>query len=136
MSLFRDQMAEDLANVLLNTDEFAEVGTYTPQGGTGSFALTLALGDSAPATESGDGGVDQGARIPALGVLSVFAAGMTGAGLTGKNPQRGDTWTVASGAMATTYRVDTFMPDSGGGLTFMLVRNDWMTASAAGSRGT
>ena len=31
---FKDQMKSDAANVFLNTDEFAEVITYTPKGGT------------------------------------------------------------------------------------------------------
>lgn len=133
MSL-KDLMAADLARITADTDTFAEAGTYTPQGGTGSFALSVCPGDQAATAAMGDGGISQREQVTATAVKAVFDAGMTSAGLTGQGPLRGDTLVIATGPMAATWRIDAWWTDSGGGLSFTMTRSDRSTVSANGTR--
>lgn len=133
MSL-KDLMKSDLSRFTTDLGTFAETGTYTPQDGTGTFSLSVCPGDAAPTASMSDGGISQREQITATAVKSVFDAGMITAGLTGKDPLRGDTLTISTGDMAATWRVDAWWTDSGGGLSFSLMRNERATVSANGTR--
>lgn len=109
-------MAADLTALFLNTDEFADTGTYTPNGAATGFAVTLVPGDvdeSFLPTPSGE--ADR--RMAAFtGVLSLLRAGILGIEGTVRDPRRLDSFAIATGAYAGTWVVERYSADLGGGV--------------------
>ena len=135
MSL-KDQMAADLLTVFLNTDEFAESGTYQPLDAAGSFAFTVTPGDDSPSATQNDGGQAQTGRIGTTASWASFQAGMATVDLIGQDPTRGDQFTIPSPSpLAGIWRLDSWATDTGGGLQLNWIRADWFTVGATGARG-
>ena len=130
------QMAADLGTVFLNTDEFAETGTYQPLDAPGTFSLTVVPGDDSPSAKQGDGGQSQTGRITAVASWASFEAGMLAVDRADQGPSRGDQFVIPSPSpLVGTWALDTWATDTGGGLTMVFIRSDWFTIGAAGARG-
>ncbi len=112
----KTQMAADLTALFLNTDEFADTGTYTPNGAASGFSVTLAPGDideSFLPTPSGQ--ADR--RMAAFtGVLSLIRAGILVIEGTVRDPRRLDSFVISSGPYAGTWVVERYSADLGGGV--------------------
>ena len=113
----KSDMAADLTALFLNTDEFADTASYTPNGAATSFSVTLVPGDideSFLPTESGE--ADR-RMAPFVGVLSLLRAGILAIEGTVRDPRRLDSFVIASGAYAGTWVVERYAADLGGGVT-------------------
>ena len=118
----KDMMADHLTSVFLNTDHFAEAGVYKPANQANTFALTLTIGDVTDQMQIlVDGRADQ-RQITGTGLLATIRAGILAAIGTVRDPQHGDTWTIAAGANAGVWSVVLVGPDEGGGVVLTLRR--------------
>jgi hypothetical protein len=78
---FKDQMAKDMAVTVLNTNEFAEVITYTPYGGTAKqIAAQVERRRISPASE------DSGRTL--IGQVEIYIANNESRGVTAVNKGR------------------------------------------------
>jgi len=104
MTTFKEQMAEDLANVFYNASEFAEEAVYTP--------INWEPGD--PETVSCSILVDHDVLIQADGYdASVATLGTTVTAQVADvgTVSRGDTFTLESGTVYTVQRLDRYSQD-------------------------
>lgn len=110
---FQDDMADDVTNVFLNTSEFAVSSTYYPASDATGFALTVFPGDADPnAIQIMEGQeINRTARF--LCKRTSVRTGIAARLGTARDPLRGDTITIASGADAGSWRVQTVTPDIG-----------------------
>lgn len=115
----KDQMADDLANVFLNADEFAAAATVTLRGESTTFALTVTPGDVVD-SYSADGLGTTKARETVIvcqrsawrdGTLDVLGTG------NARDPIRGDALALTEQGYAGTWYVRAIATDVGDGLT-------------------
>jgi len=129
----KDQMADDADAIFLNTDEFADDATFTPKGEAAGFACKVVMGDPQPGYVQIDGGQED--RRAAVAMLSratvrdgIFA--MCG---NDRDPIKGDTLTVDSGAYAGAWFVSSSQGDDGGMIAANVV---WAKLATVGNKTT
>jgi hypothetical protein len=118
----KTQMAADLTALFLNTDEFADAATYTPNGtaisATTTFSLNLVPGDVDPSFLPTVSGQQEQRAAQFVAVLSLVQAGILVVEGTSRDPRRGDSFVIASGAYDGTWLIERVWADIGGGVTF------------------
>lgn len=119
MSL-RDLMNDDLTDVLLDTEDYAEKCTYLPDGGSSAFDVTLAVGDAADQMIALASGRADQMQIGVTGKSSTLRAVILAKTGQTRDPIHGDTVSFASGDYAGTWMVLTHQPDQGGGTVMQL----------------
>jgi hypothetical protein len=138
----KSQMAADLTALFLNTDEFAESTTYTPNGtaigATTTFSLNVVPGDIDPAFLPTVSGEQDQRTAQFVAVLSLVQAGIATVEGSSRDPRRGDSLVIASGAYAGTWIVERQWADLGGGVALFVrqaVRNQIAGAGVIGTGG-
>jgi hypothetical protein len=112
----KTDMAADLTAIFLNTDEFADTATYTPNGAASGFSVTLLPGDIDESFLPTASGEADRRMAPFTGVLSLLRAGILAIEGTVRDPRRLDSFVIASGAYAGTWVVERYSADLGGGV--------------------
>jgi hypothetical protein len=112
----KTDMAADLTAIFLNTGEFADTATYTPNGAASSFTVTLVPGDIDESFLPTPSGEADRRMAQFTGVLSLLRAGILGIEGTVRDPRRLDSFVIASGAYAGTWVVERYSADLGGGV--------------------
>lgn len=112
----KSQMTADVASVFLDTDDFGESVTFTPNGAATSFACTVVPGD----VDAGFGATPSGEAdrrlCPFFASLAALRAGILGIESAVRDPQRLDSITFASGAFAGTWIVERCVADADDGV--------------------
>lgn len=115
---FKDDMAADLAAVMINTSDFAEAVTYTPNGTAvgvpTTFALDAVPGDIEPAFLATTSGEAEQRLAQFVAVRTAVRAGILTIEGTVRDPRRGDRLTVAAGGYAGTWTIERMWADLGG----------------------
>lgn len=112
----KTDMAADLSDVFLNTDEFADTATYTPNGASTTFSATLVPGDVEESMLPAPSGEADRRLVQFTGSLALLRAGILVVEGTVRDPRRLDSFVIASGACAGTWVVERVSPDLGGGV--------------------
>lgn len=124
MPSLRDLMADDLTNVLLDEEAFAEACTFTPQEPNATaFPVVLAVGDVTDQMLAIASGRADQAQIGVTGKRSVLRAGIQAntTEAVERDPIHGDLVTFpATSEYAGTWSVMNPQPDQGGGVTMTL----------------
>ena len=120
MGSLKDLMSDDLVDVFLNEEDFAEAVTYKPDGAVTAFNLVVAIGDvTDQMVQIASGRADQ-QQISATAKLSLIVAGILAIEGVSRQPQRGDQIIFATGEHAGTWSVQTASVDNGGGVVMTL----------------
>lgn len=126
---FKDTMAADL-NGILSSDEFDELGTYTPVDVADSFPARVVRSDIETATTQFDHGIEHTRACEAIVLRTTIRTGIENLTGTARDPVRNDKITLDDGDwfVATVSALDV-----GGGLTLKLVRDDYANAAGSGA---
>lgn len=130
----KDQMASDLTDVFLNTDDFADDATFVVKGGKIGFAVKAVFGDVSPGFFQVDGGQEDRRPVAVTVNRTVVRAGINGITGTTRDPVKGDALEVSSGANAGNWTVMTVIPDVGDAYTLNCVKATMQTANAPQAR--
>lgn len=124
MSTLKEQMIADVTNVFLNTGEFAEDVTYTPEGAASGFAAVVCCGDIVDQVILMETGQNDQRRMQVLGLLSALVTGIGTVTGTPANPRKGDhvlfAQGIASPGLVGLWTVESSAEDNGGGVTMWL----------------
>lgn len=131
----KDQMANDLTDVFLNTDDFADDATYFVKGSTvAGFPCTLVIGDPQPGFVQIDGGQEDRRPATAVAQRSALRTGIEAITGVARDPVKGDYLTIATGAYAGTWTVDRAQGDEGDAMQLSLVNAILYAPGAKGAR--
>ncbi len=118
----KSQMASDVANVFLRSDDFAEAATFIPKGvANPGFACLVIFGDITPSISGMPIGVQESRPGQAFGNRAALRAGIGQILGQERDPLHGDQVAVAAGANAGTWKIEHSVSDIGGGVTMELV---------------
>jgi hypothetical protein len=134
----KTQMAADVAAVFLETTEFAETATYTPNGAVSGFSCAVVPNDVDPGFGTTPSGIADRRLCPFFASLAALRAGILGIELAVRDPLRLDTLTFASGAYAGIWIVERFAADGEDGVTLYAhqdVRHQVAGAGVIGASG-
>lgn len=128
-------MAADIASLFLATDDFAQTGTFSVPGVSGSFAVSVLMGDGTGLLNTGAGLSD---RMTVQAVLSraTVQAGTLALLGAARDPQIGDLIIIASGNLAGTWIIQRCTPDEGGALVCESIRSDYLAPGGENVRRT
>jgi hypothetical protein len=130
MSL-KDQMAADMTDVFLNVDEFADSARFTVKGVTDTFVVLVVIGDPTPGFLSIDGGQEQKRPVAIYARQTALRTGISGITGVARDPIKGDSLIIDTGAYAGTWIVQTAQPDDGDAMLMQCVN---ATLYAAGGK--
>jgi hypothetical protein len=120
MPSLKSIMSDDISTVILNTDDFAELANYQPDGSVTTFPIIIAIGDVTDQMISiATGRADQ-QEISATGKLSVMRAGIATIEGSERPPQPGDVIIIPSGAQAGVWTIVNVSVDGGDGAVMRL----------------
>lgn len=132
----KTQMAADLTALFLNTAEFADTATYTPNGAASGFSVTLVPGDVDESFLPTASGEADRRMAQFIGVLSLIRTGILAIEGTVRDPRRLDSFVIASGAYAGTWVVERYAADLGGGVSLWARYEQHHQVAASGTLGT
>lgn len=115
---FRDDMATDLSEVFLDTDDFAETAAFMPAEALTSFACTVTPGDVEQGFVDVHSGTANQLRALFVGIRATLRTGIAAieAGVA-RDPRRGDRLVFASGAYIGTWFIERVSVDNGGAIS-------------------
>lgn len=128
-------MAADVAALFLNTDDFAESVTFTPNGAASGFTCSVVPGDVDAGFGAAPSGQADRRLCPFFASLAALRAGILGIELAVRDPTRLDTITFASGAFAGTWIVERCVPDADDGVMVYARLDDHFEIAAPGVMG-
>lgn len=125
-----DFMRDDLVNVILDEEGFAEEVTYTPDGAAAGFDVVLAIGDPTNQVVQVSGGAGDQTQIGVTGRLSAIKAGILEQLAEARLPMYGDRVTFpADSAYAGVWTVLNYAPDQADGVVLTLRFESHLSAS-------
>ncbi len=127
-------MAADMDDVFLNQDEFADSARFTVKGVTDAFTLGVVIGDPVPGFIAIDGGQENRRPVSVYARQSTVRAGINTITGIARDPIKGDSIIIATGAYTGTWIVQTAQPDDGDAILMQCVGADLYAAGAKEAR--
>ncbi len=108
-------MASDMTGTFLNTNEFGETGTFYPGRDAVGFSVTVTISEITDQFLEVSSGVADSREADLFLVRSTTrtAIGVIETSTGARDPRKGDSVVIATGANAGTWRVATCSPDIG-----------------------
>ena len=126
-------MDADVSACFLNVQDFGQSATYAARNGATPFACTVMPTDPNPSIMQISQGIEDRRESRFLGSRTALRAGILADLGTVRDPARGDTVTIASGADAGEWVVRTVTLDFGGGAMLDCIQSDLYSLGASGA---